>query len=176
MDMRHRLSQLLDNARTNDMLFDKTKRLVLSLADTTQFDDCLDALFFGLQTEFDIEYSSLLLIHHNADMPVPANRQARLIHPTEITERQLSFFQPSFQKSRAICGQLVESEKQFIFANKADQIGSTALATLHHDNQLLGVLAIANRDPDYYRSSMNTLFLNFIADMLARLLHPYLSP
>src|SRR5690625_6836720 len=31
MDVRHRLSKLLDNARENDKLFDKTKRLVLAL-------------------------------------------------------------------------------------------------------------------------------------------------
>ena len=40
IDMRNRLSKLLDNARDNDKLFDKSKRLVLSLIegqDTEEF-------------------------------------------------------------------------------------------------------------------------------------------
>ena len=37
MDMRHRMSSLLDNARDNDRLFDKTKRLVLALLEGKSF-------------------------------------------------------------------------------------------------------------------------------------------
>ena len=41
MDMRHRLNKILENARTNDMLFEKTKRLILAMLNTRQLDDCL---------------------------------------------------------------------------------------------------------------------------------------
>ena len=38
----------------------------------------------------------------------------------------------------------------------------------------LGVLALGNRDPQFYRSSMGTLFLSQIAEILYRLI-PRLS-
>lgn len=173
MDMRHRLNTLLDNARSNDLLFEKTKRLVLSLLDTNQLDDCLDALFFGLQNEFEIQFSSLLIINgeQGSSTITPANQQAKTIELAAAEEHLGSII----HNPRAICGQLDDEEKKFIFERNSNAIGSTAIAPLKVNNQLLGLLAIANRDPDYYRSSMNTLFLNFIADVLGRLLSSYLS-
>lgn len=170
MDMRHRLNTLLDNARVNDLLFDKTKRLVLSLLDTDQFDDCLDALFFGLQNEFDISFSSLLLVNNEQQQFVsPANQQAKVVSLAEA-EKYLSSI---IHKPRAICGQIDEQEKHFIFDRNSNAIASTAIAPLKIDSRFLGLLAVGNADPDYYRSSMNTLFLNFIADTLSRLLSTY---
>ncbi|MGH1439981.1 MAG: DUF484 family protein [Cellvibrionaceae bacterium] len=171
MDMRHRLNTLLDNARSNDLLFEKTKRLVLSLLDTNQLDDCLDALFFGLQNEFEIHFASLLLINDQQSANVvPANQQARVVSLQEAEENLGSII----HNSRAICGQLDDGEKSFIFNRNSHVIGSTAITPLTLDNKLIGLLAIGNRDPDYYRSSMNTLFLNFIGDITSRLLSPYL--
>ncbi|MGH1485224.1 MAG: DUF484 family protein [Cellvibrionaceae bacterium] len=171
MDMRHRLNKLLENARTNDTLFEKTKRLVLAMLDMRQLDDCLDALFFSFQSEFDIHYSQLLLIaSEENNFPSPANKQARLINH-EIAEDYLSNI---IHNRRAICGQLSDDEQTFIFKKHASDIGSTAITPLIIDNRLLGILAIANRDPNYYRSSMNTLFLNFIADVLSRIIVSYI--
>jgi uncharacterized protein YigA (DUF484 family) len=170
MDMRHRLNQLLDNARTNDILFEKTKRLVLNLLDARQFDDCLDALFYSFQNDFEIHYSQLLLINSlNYTFETPANLQAKVISKTDAEEK----LSPITHNRRAICGQLEQEEKEFIFSENASDIGSTAITCLIYENQLIGLLAIANRDPQHYRSSMNTLFLNFVADVLGRLLVSY---
>ncbi|MEO0444401.1 MAG: DUF484 family protein [Pseudomonadota bacterium] len=167
MDMRHRLNKLLANARVNDLLFDKTKHLLLALLDTKQLDDCLDALFYSFQNEFKIHYSRLILVSSPGDKLVtPVNRQARVMSLHSVNDKL-----PTITKNhRAICGQLSDEEKFFIFQGDAQAIGSTAIAPLIKNGKLLGLVAIANRDPNYYRSSMNTLFLNFIADVLARLL------
>lgn len=171
VEVRHRLNQLIENARANDVLFDKTKRLTLSLLNTQQLDDCLDALFFGLQHEFDIHFSQVLIIAEpDIAIASPANRQARFVDQVSINDNL-----PKIIKNRrAICGQLNENEKEFIFTSKASEIGSTAIAPLYFENQTIGAIAIANRDPEFYRSSMNTLFLNYIADILSRLLIVYL--
>jgi uncharacterized protein YigA (DUF484 family) len=39
IEMRHRLSQLMDVARDNDRLFDKTRRLILTLMDAASLED-----------------------------------------------------------------------------------------------------------------------------------------
>ena len=38
IEMRHRLSHLMDVARDNDRLFDKTRRLILALMDATSLE------------------------------------------------------------------------------------------------------------------------------------------
>lgn len=170
MDMRHRLNTLLDNARTNDLLFEKTKRLILSVLDTDQLDDCLDALFFGLQNEFDIQFASLLLIQGDEPLKVkPANQQAKIVSLVDTLEK----LGANISDSKAICGQLNKNEQKFVFGDNAHHIGSTAMSQLKVDNELIAILAIGNRDVNYYRASMNTLFLNFIAEVLSRTLKKY---
>ena len=80
---------------------------------------------------------------------------------------------PLLKNSRAMCGTLGSKEMEFIFGEHASEIGSIATVPLVHGS-VFGLLTIGNRDPQYYRSSMGTLFLSYIAEVLNRLLPKYL--
>ena len=166
IDMRHRLSKLLDNARDNDKLFDKTKRLVLSLLEGQDMGDIIDALHYSFDKDFNIHFTSVILFG-NADK-VPSS-QARVVSIAEAREH----VGPLLKNSRAVCGTLGAKEMQFIFGEHAGEIGSVATVPLIHGS-VFGLLSIGNRDPQYYRSSMGTLFLSYIAEVLNRLLPKYL--
>lgn len=166
MDMRHRLSKLLDNARDNDKLFDKTKRLVLTLLEGQDFADIIDALYYCFDREFNIHYTSMILFGTVDKIP---GSQARVISLVEARENLGTIL----KSNRAMCGTLGEKELQFIFGKHAESIGSIATVPLVH-GAAFGLLAIGNRDPQYYRSSMGTLFLNYIAEVLNRLLPKHL--
>ncbi|WP_439509305.1 DUF484 family protein [Marinimicrobium koreense] len=166
MDMRHRLSKLLDNARENDKLFDKTKRLVLALLEGRDMGDIIDALCFSFDQDFNIHYTSILLFGHEDRVP---SSQARVVTIGEARQ----YIAPLLKNNRAMCGTLGEGELQFLFGDNAHQIGSVATVPLVHGNAY-GLLAIGNRDPHYYRSSMGTLFLGYIAEVLNRLLPEHL--
>ena len=166
IDMRHRLSKLLDNARDNDKLFDKTKRLVLSLLEGQDMGDIIDALHYSFDKDFNIHYTSVILFG-NADK-IPSS-QARIVTIAEAREH----VGPLLKNSRAVCGTLGAKEMQFIFGGHASEIGSVATVPLIHGS-VFGLLSIGNRDPQYYRSSMGTLFLSYIAEVLNRLLPKYL--
>lgn len=166
MDMRHRLSKLLDNARENDKLFDKTKRLLLSLLEGQDFGDIIDALFYSFDKEFHIDATSLI-IFGNADK-IPSS-QARVV-PMAIAREHMG---PLIKNNRAICGIISKQEIEFLFADRAAQVASVAAVPLVHGSAF-GVLAVGNKDPHYYRSSMGTLFLGYIAEVLNRLLPKYL--
>ncbi|UZJ43681.1 DUF484 family protein [Marinimicrobium sp. C6131] len=166
MDMRHRLSKLLDNARENDKLFDKTKRLVLALLEGRDMGDIIDALCFSFDQDFNIHYTSILLFGHEDRIP---SSQARVVTIGEARQH----IAPLLKNNRAMCGTLGEGELQFLFGDNAHQIGSVATVPLVHGNAY-GLLAIGNRDPHYYRSSMGTLFLGYIAEVLNRLLPEHL--
>ncbi len=166
MDMRHRLSKLLDNARENDKLFDKTKRLVLSLLEGQDMGDIIDALHYSFDKEFAIHYTSVIFFGNNEKIP---SSQARVVSMSDAREH----LGPLIKNSRAVCGTLGLPEREFIFGQHANQIGSVAVVPLIHGS-VFGLLAIGNRDPHYYRSSMGTLFLSYIAEVLNRLLPKYL--
>ena len=166
IDMRNRLSKLLDNARDNDKLFDKSKRLVLSLLEGQDMGDIIDALHYSFAKDFNIHFASVILFG-NADK-IPSS-EARVVTIAQARE-QLG---PLLKNSRAVCGTLGVKEMQFIFGAHASEIGSVATVPLIHGS-VFGLLSIGNRDPQYYRSSMGTLFLSYIAEVLNRLLPQYL--
>lgn len=167
MDMRHRLSKLLDNARDNDRLFDKTKRLVLALLEGQNLVDTVDSLFYSFETDFNIHYTSLILF---GDPAVEANSKAR-VEPLSKARESIG---QVIKNNKPLCGVLDSTHAQYLFPNYADSVGSIALVPLIYGNTF-GVLAIANRDPHYYRSSMGTLFLSYIGEVLNRTLPKYLS-
>lgn len=160
-DMRDRLSNLLDNARENDRLFDKTKRLVLSLLECNDFGDLVDALYYSFDKEFAIPFTRLIIFDRE-EFGTSAAKTVSLPKTKKVLGKRL-------KASRIVSGGLDKEEIQFLFDQDANEIGSAAIAVLSHSS-IAGVLAIGNPDPDYYNSSMGTLFLGHIAEVLDRLM------
>lgn len=167
MEMRHRLSSLLENARDNDKLFDKTKRLVLALMEAQDLGDIIDALFYSFNNEFKIHYTTLLLFSKDDNLDAGPARIVTLNEAREPLGKIL-------KTGKAACGNFDGNTIHYLFENNAAKVGSAAVAPLIHGN-CFGLLAIGNKDPDYYRSSMGTLFLSYIADMLNRILPKHLG-
>lgn len=163
IDMRQRMSTLLDNARDNDKLFDKTKRLILNLLDAEDLGDIVDTLLYSFRNEFGIQYTSLL-IYGEYPQTLVANG-ARVV-PLYDAKKHLHRF---VDGCHAVCGQLSTIEQQFIFADQALSIDSTAVAPLNHGSPF-GLLAIGHQDAKHFHSGTNTLFLSYIGDVLAHLL------
>lgn len=166
MDMRHRLSKLLDNARDNDRLFDKTKRLVLALLEGQNLTDSLDSLVYSFDTDFQIHYTSVILFGDPAVLP---NSKAR-VEPLSKARESIA---QVLKNNKPLCGVLDKKEVEYLFPEFSDSVGSVALVPLIHGNTF-GILAVANRDATYYRSSMGTLFLSYIGEILNRTLPKHL--
>ncbi|MBB6519968.1 DUF484 family protein [Pseudoteredinibacter isoporae] len=166
MEMRHRLSSLLENARDNDKLFDKTKRLVLALMEAQDLGDIVDALFYSFNSEFKIHYTTLLLFSKDDNIDAGP---ARIVTLNEAREP----LGAHIKSGKASCGHFDGNTIHYLFEDNAAKVGSAAIAPLIHGN-CFGLLAIGNRDSDYYRSSMGTLFLSYIADMLNRIVPKHL--
>ncbi|MDB6062308.1 MAG: hypothetical protein JWM78_2411 [Verrucomicrobiaceae bacterium] len=167
MDMRHRLNNLLDSARTNDRLFEQTKALVLHLLEATTLDQIVDIFVNSLQQDFQIDFAAMVLIGNpNAHR----NVRARVVS-LEDARAQIDSL---LRSSKAVCGVLRPEEVKFLFPDHNRQIGSAAVVPLSYGNPL-GVLAIASSDANYFRSSMGTLFLGYIAEVLNRLLPKHIK-
>ncbi|ACO80876.1 hypothetical protein AvCA_47720 [Azotobacter vinelandii CA] len=159
-ELRERLGQLMDVARDNDRLFEKTRRLVLDLLDATNLEEAVGLVEDGLRHEFQIPFVGLILFGENAS---PAGRWVD-------TEDALQTIGGLLACGKPMCGVLRSHELGFLFGEeRRPQIGSAAVAALDHQG-LHGVLAVGSPDPQHYKSSLGTLFLGYIADVLARLL------
>ena len=160
IEMRHRLSQLMDVARENDRLFDKTRRLVLDLLDATSLEDVVSTVEDSLRHEFHVPYVSLILF---SDSSVSVGRS-------------VSSAEAHQAGGKTVCGVLRPHELAFLFGESdRDEIGSAAVVSLSFQG-LHGVLAIGSPDPQHYKSSLGTLFLGYVAEVLARVLPRFSSP
>ncbi|NBA94367.1 DUF484 family protein [Pseudomonas sp. R5(2019)] len=159
IEMRHRLSQLMDVARDNDRLFEKTRRLILDLLDATSLEDVVISVEDSLRQEFQVPFVSLILF---SDIATPVGRWVNSSEAQQAIGGLLS-------GGKTVSGILRDHELEFLFGEEQrKQVGSTAVVALSHQG-LHGVLAIGSRDPQHYKSSVGTLFLSYIAEVLARI-------
>ena len=161
LEMRHRLNNMLETARENDKLFDRTKRLILGLLEANDLRQLAETLRDSLSEDFDIEFHTLKLIGDNlsnTDSP-------GFVSESTAREKLGSLL----RSSRPLCGILRKQELEFLFGDQADQVGSVAVIPLGH-GKTIGFLALGNSDANFYRSSMGTLFLSHIADILTRMI------
>ncbi|PTS82189.1 DUF484 domain-containing protein [Pseudomonas sp. HMWF032] len=166
IEMRHRLSQLMDVARDNDRLFDKTRRLVLDLLDASSLEEVVSCVEDSLRREFQVPFVSLILF---CDVPLPVGRSVSSAEAHQAIGGLLA-------GGKTICGVLREHELNFLFGNEdGAQVGSAAVVSISHQG-LHGVLAIGSADPQHYKSSLGTLFLGYIAEVLARVVPGFATP
>lgn len=161
-ELRHKLNQLLANARDNDRLFERSKRLVLALIECQELGDIVDALKYSFNKEFGIADVEVILFN---SPKASCNIQQR-----SFTEAE-AVFGRKLHAQRAISG-LEQRAIQFLFAAQAQQIKSAAMAPLYTD-KAFGLLAVGHADAGHFQSGMGTLFLTHIADVLNRLLPRY---
>jgi len=160
IEMRHRLSHLMDVARDNDRLFDKTRRLVLDLLDAASMEEVVSAVEDSLRHEFQVPFVSLILF---SDTPMTVGRWVSSAEAHQAIGGLLT-------GGKTLCGVLRSHELAFLFGEEErEQVGSAAVVTINHQG-LHGVLAIGSPDPQHYKSSLGTLFLSYISEVLARVL------
>lgn len=166
IEMRHRLSQLMDVARDNDRLFEKTRRLVLDLLDANTLEEVVGAIEDSLRHEFQVPFVSLILF---SDSTLPVGRSVSSAEAHQAIGGLLV-------AGKTICGVLRAHELEFLFgAEEGTKVGSAAVVSLNHQGQH-GLLAIGSPDPQHYKSSLGTLFLSYIAEVLARVLPRHATP
>ena len=166
-EMRNRLDNMLETAHDNDLLFEKTKRLVLNLLEAKNLAALVETLYDSLGKDIAIDFYSLTLLGDEEQLPATMARVASIEKANEKVGTLLS-------SNRAVCGVLREDEMLFLFGEKGLQVGSVAAVPLRFNN-LYGILAVGNSDPNFYKSSMGTLFLSYIAEVLHRILPQYLK-
>ena len=160
IDVRHRLSELMEVARENDRLFEKSRRLILSLLEAQDVEEVIANIEDSLRDDFQVPFVSLILFSETQRF---CNTRSTSHTAAKDAIGHL------LDSGKTLSGVLRENELDFLFGENAREVASTALAPIQHQG-LHGVLALGSRDPQQYRSATGTLFLSYIADALARVL------
>lgn len=165
VELRERLHRLLEVARENDVLFEKMRGLILALLEAQSVATLAAALEDELRARFGSEFISLMLFD------VAGATGAAQSVPLQAAQEKV----PGLVKGRqAIAGQLRAEELTFLFGHEGEQVKSCAVIPLHH-GRALGLLAIGASSPEHFRTSMDTLFISFIGEVLARVVGPLLD-
>jgi len=162
-ELRERLNALLDIARENDSLFEKTRLLTLKLIEAKGLEPLCKALIDSLKKDFASNTVTLLIYDRDININGALREHVRVIN----SETQHEALQTMLRQGKAVCGILREDEVRELFPEQAELVKSAAMVPLDYQGRQ-GLLAIGSFDEQHFRSSLGTLFISHLGDVVAR--------
>ena len=162
IDARHTLSVLVENAKYNDQLFSVTRALILALLAEEDIAQIASATEANLCTQPGIDACSVILFNSSELKQVQHTR----IEDKSDLEEPLNAV---LRGRRTVCQQVDKDLAKILFPKSNANIRSAAICPIGRNN-MLGVLAIGNKSQDYFNPELETLFLDFIGEVLESLL------
>jgi uncharacterized protein YigA (DUF484 family) len=157
--LQSRLNDLIDNARINDRMFNHLQKTILEAVMCQSPVELGRVLQDNLCDYFNVDELRIFL-DEDAQDEFGLVLHASALEPLKMLSEKL-------ERSRVYCGSLPKVELQHLFGNDV-AIGSVAVARSVSEGRQV-TLCLGSNDPDYYRNSMDTLFLNYLADITAHL-------
>lgn len=159
-----RLRELIDVARSNDALAAKIHRLACRLIRARNATTLLDSMETSLREDFGAsEWLLLLAPTRPTGLSNIDSRHLRTIDPTAA---ELKMFDTLFESARPRCGQIRDSQRDFLFGAGTVEIGSAALVPLGREVGF-ALLAIGSPDAQRFHPAMSTDFLARIGDLVS---------
>ena len=156
---------MIETARINSVLFEKTRALVLSLLNAGDLDDLSVVLDEKLANGFDIPIVRLLL---SDQFNVPDS--IALISPIKAQEfKEGGNLAHAISDKEPWVGRLNADRRKQLFGKESQAVESCATMALIRGHTY-GLLALGHPDATHFQSSQDTLFLEHIGEALAMIL------
>jgi uncharacterized protein len=153
-------------ARANDQLAEKIHVLTRRLLRTANRAEALAQIEASLRESFDARHAVLVLPGAAEGLP-----PSRLLRSVPADDPAVRSFETLFAAGKPRCGQVRDSQREFLFGAEAADIGSVALVPLMA-REPPGLLALGSVERDRFHPGMSTEFLmrmgELIADALGR--------
>ncbi|HVO00401.1 MAG TPA: DUF484 family protein [Steroidobacteraceae bacterium] len=159
-----KLAEFVRVARANDVLADKIHRFTRRLVRTSNREQALAQVEASLREDFDA-YHAVLVLPAAAGAPA-GDAASRFVRVVAVDDPILRSFESLFGSGKPRCGQVRDSQRDFLFGNDAAAIGSVALMPLNALSPP-GLLAIGSVDRDHFHPGMSTEFLSRMAELIA---------
>lgn len=164
LKLERKLKELLSVARANDLLAAKIHQLTLALLAAPDLQSTLSRIESTLRTGFDADQSVLVLFGTPAlfaDIDV-----GRFFRPIERDAAAVKAFDTFLAGNSPRCGQVRDSQRDFLFGEETDEIGSAALVPLGKNSEI-GFLAVGSADADRFHPGMSIDFLARLGELIA---------
>jgi uncharacterized protein YigA (DUF484 family) len=166
-----KLAELVSVARANDAIADKLHRLTRRLLRAGSRAEAVGRIEASLREDFDAFHGVLVLIGQYPDLT-----PQRFVRIVAREDAGLKSFETLFASGKPRCGQVRDTQREFLFGQDSNEIGSVALVPLLQSGEAggppgtaapLGVLALGSADRDRFHPGMSTEFLARMADLIA---------
>jgi hypothetical protein len=159
--LEQKLAELVRVARDNDAIADRFHRFARRLLRAESRETALTEIEASLRDDFDAFHSVLLLVSEK-----PQQSMQRFPRAVTSDDPNLKSFESLFASAKPRCGQVRDSQRDFLFGSDANDIGSVALVPLGEKGSL-GLLALGSTERDRFHPGMSTEFLARMADLIA---------
>jgi uncharacterized protein YigA (DUF484 family) len=162
-ELERKVKDFVEVARENDVLGSRVLAMARRLIAAKDHASAVAAIEAALREEFGAGQSVLVLTAAHAPAGLAESRFLRIV-AAEAPE--LRSFDTLFSAGKPRCGQLRDSQRDFLFGGDAGEIGSVALVPLG-GKAGLGLLACGSHDSHRFNPTMSTDFLAHIGELIA---------
>ncbi len=161
--LERKVSDFVEVARENDALGSRVLSMARRLIAAPDRAGAIAATEAALREDFGAGQSVLVL---NAARVTPGMPESRFLRVVAAEAPELRSFDTLFSSGKPRCGQLRDSQREFLFGADAPTIGSVALVPLG-GKAGYGLLACGSPDSERFNPTMSTDFLAHIGDLIA---------
>jgi uncharacterized protein len=162
-DADRRLAEFIAVARANDQLADRIQRFTRRLMRAPNAAAALASIEASLREDFEAFHCVLLLT-----TTIDSLRQVELepfLRKLPADDTHIRTFDALLATGKPRCGQVRDSQRDFLFGPEAASIGSVALVPLG-EGGTLGLLALGSAERERFHPGMSTEFLKRMGEMI----------
>ncbi|MDH3533330.1 MAG: DUF484 family protein [Gammaproteobacteria bacterium] len=164
LKLERQLRDLIQVARDNDVLSAKIHELALQLLAAKDLQSCISAVEEAMRSGFGADHAVLVLF---GDPTMFEDiRAERFFRVTERNDSSMGPFDTFLKGSGPRCGQVRDSQRDYLFKDDANEIGSVALVPLGNKAEI-GFIAIGSADANRFHPGMSIDFLARVGDLIA---------
>ena len=162
--LENKIQEFVAIAQANDALSSKIHSLACRLVGAYGAAQVFTALEASLREDFGATHWVMICLR--SDVPELSRLLTRHLRLIERSAGELKPFETFFEANKPRCGQIRDSQREYLFGNDAPEVGSAALVPLGPGAEY-GLLAIGSNEAERFQSTMSTDFLMRIGELVS---------
>jgi uncharacterized protein YigA (DUF484 family) len=166
-DSEKRLAEFVAVARANDHLADRIHRFTRRMMRAANAQTALTSLEASLREDFDAFHSVLVL---TGSVPsLAAVELEPFLRKLPADDANIRSFEALLNTGKPRCGQVRDTQRDFLFGPEAASIGSVALVPLINNTSeggSIGLLALGSAERERFHPGMSTDFLKRMGELI----------
>jgi uncharacterized protein YigA (DUF484 family) len=162
LKLENKLKDLVDIARSNDALAARIHSLAMLMLAAPDQAGVIKVLEEQLRLSFSADRAILVVF----DEPADAAAAGRFLRVIGRDDPLIAPFRTFMQSNAPRCGQIRDTQRDFLFGPDNIEIGSAALVPLGAHAEM-GFLAIGSRDAGHFHPGMSIDFLTRLGELVS---------